>query len=94
MEAWNAAENEQELKEALLHHERYLSLRLDPGTPAADFIGKALRDLRLPPGNLVALVRRRGRLLVPSGGTVLEEGDQVTVIGNPDGIARLYETYG
>ena len=94
MEAWKAAENEQELKEALLHHERYLSLHLDPGTPAADFIGKTVRDLQLPPGNLVALVRRRGRLLVPGGGTVLEEGDQITVIGNPDGIARLYETYG
>ncbi|MEP0547394.1 MAG: amino acid permease [Rhodothermales bacterium] len=94
MEEWQAATNEKELKEALLHHERYLSLHLDPGTAAADFVGKALRELRLPPGNLVALVRRRGRLLVPSGSTVLEEGDQITLIGNPEGIARLYETYG
>ena len=94
MQQWNAATNEQELKEALLHHERYLSLSLQAGSPAAAFTGKALRDLRLPPDTLVALVRRRGRLLVPGGSTVLEEGDQITLIGNPDGIARMYEQYG
>lgn len=94
MDEWNAAPNEQKLKETLLHHERYLSLHLRPDGPTADFIGKALRDLRLPPGNLVALIRRRGRLLVPGGNTVLEEGDQVTLIGNPEGIAELYEVYG
>jgi APA family basic amino acid/polyamine antiporter len=94
MEEWAEAPNEQKLKETLLHHERYLSLRLRPDTPAAEFIGKALRDLHLPPGNLVALVRRHGHLLVPSGSTVLEEGDQITIIGEPKGIERLYETYG
>jgi hypothetical protein len=94
MDAWAAADGEQQLKESLLHHERYLSLHLRPDAAAADLIGKALRDLRLPPGNLVALVRRHGHLLVPNGGTTLEEGDQITIIGEPKGIERLYETYG
>jgi Trk K+ transport system NAD-binding subunit len=30
---------------------------------------------------------------VPSGPTTLEEGDRVTIIGNPAGIERLYELY-
>jgi amino acid transporter/mannitol/fructose-specific phosphotransferase system IIA component (Ntr-type) len=94
MDEWAAATDEQQLKESLLHHDRYLSLHLQTDRPTADLVGKALRDLRLPPGNLVALVRRRGRLLVPSGSTVLEEEDQITIIGEPKGIARLYEAYG
>lgn len=94
MEEWRDAEDEQQLKESLLHHERYLSLHLEVDTPSADLIGRALRDLRLPPGNLVALVRRRGHLLVPSGSTVLEEHDQITIIGEAKGIERLYESYG
>jgi len=94
MEEWAEADDEQQLKESLLHHERYLSLRLEPSAPTSDFIGKSLRDLHLPPGNLVALVRRRGHLLVPGGSTVLEENDQITIIGEPKGIARLYEAFG
>ena len=94
MDDWAEAANEQKLKETLLHHERYTSLRLQTDTRAASFIGKALRDLRLPPGVLVALIRRQGQLIVPGGNTVLEEGDQITLIGNAEGIARLYETYG
>jgi mannitol/fructose-specific phosphotransferase system IIA component (Ntr-type) len=94
MDEWAAAEDEQQLKESLLHHERYLSLRLEPSAATSDFIGKSLRDLHLPPGNLVALVRRRGHLLVPGGSTVLEENDQITIIGEPKGIARLYEAFG
>ena len=94
MDEWRAAGDEQALKETLLHNERYLSLRLGDTGPAAALVGKALRELRLPAGTLVALVRRRGRLLVPSGTTVLEAGDRVTLIGDPKGIAELYATYG
>ncbi len=94
MSEWLAAPDEQKLKETLLHNERYLSLHLHPGTDAASLIGKALREVRLPAGTLVALVRRRGRLLVPSGMTVLEANDQITLIGEAEGVAELYERYG
>ena len=94
MEEWAEAPNEQRLKETLLHHERYTSLRLRPDARSADFIGKALRELRLPPGVLVAFIRRDGQLLVPDGNTVLQQDDQLTLIGNPDGIARLHKRYG
>ena len=94
IEEWVVANDEQALKETLLHNERYLSLLLKPGTEAEAFVGKSLRELGLPAGTLVALVRRRGRLLVPSGETVLEADDRVTLIGDPEGIARLYEAYG
>ncbi len=93
MAAWLEAENEQELKEVLLRHDRYFSLLLSPEDETAAFIGRALKDLRLPAGILVALIRRAGQILVPSGQTVLEEGDRVTIIGDPERIRELYEVY-
>jgi amino acid transporter/mannitol/fructose-specific phosphotransferase system IIA component (Ntr-type) len=90
---WRAATNEQEIKESLLHHERYLTLHLLSSTSTEDLIGRSVADLNLPAGMLVALVRRNGQIHVPSGSTTLQEGDRMTVIGNPAGIDRLYELY-
>ena len=93
IEEWRAARDEQELKETLLHHERYLSLRLRAGDKTEEFIGKPVREVSLSARNLIALVRRRGKFLVPNGSTVLEAGDRLTVIGEPASIDRLHELY-
>ncbi len=90
---WRAATDEQEVKESLLHHERYLTLDLLSGTSTDEIIGRQVKELNLPAGVLVALVRREGHIIVPSGATALEEGDRITIIGNPAGINRLYELY-
>jgi amino acid transporter/mannitol/fructose-specific phosphotransferase system IIA component (Ntr-type) len=90
---WRAATDEQEAKESLLHHERYLTLHLLSGTSTEEIIGRQVKDLNLPAGVLVALVRRDGQITVPNGPSKLEEGDRVTIIGNPAGIDRLYELY-
>jgi Trk K+ transport system NAD-binding subunit len=47
----------------------------------------------MPAGNLVALVRRNGQIHIPNGSTSLNEGDRITVIGDPAGINRMYELY-
>jgi Trk K+ transport system NAD-binding subunit len=56
-------------------------------------VGRALKDLRLPSGTLVALVHRDGDIAVPSGSTVLHDGDRITVLGDPDGIRLLADAY-
>jgi len=81
------------VKESLLHHDRYLTLQLLSGTNTEEFIGREVRDVNVPAGNLVALIRRRGDIIVPNGSTSFEEGDRVTIIGDPNGIQRLYELY-
>lgn len=93
MDEWKAAETEQQLKETLLHHDRYLSLYLRPDEATADFIGQPLRELDLPANTLVALVHRGGTVTIPRGSTVLREGDRITVIGEAASIRRLYDTY-
>ena len=92
-EAWLSAEGEQELKETLISHDRFLSLFVSSDGPTADLVGRPLRDVRFPQDTLVALVRRRDRNLIPSGATVLQEGDRVTILGDTSGIQELQQTY-
>ena len=82
------------LKEVLLREERWLSVEVgtDPGTDG--WPGQPVRDLEIPPGCLLALVRRNGHSLVPGGGTVVEEGDHLTFIGDPEAIALLAKRTG
>jgi amino acid transporter/mannitol/fructose-specific phosphotransferase system IIA component (Ntr-type) len=94
MPEWLEGRHEQELKETLLRDDRFLSLRLWPGTRTETLIGKPLSALDLPPGCLIALIRRYGEMLVPQGRTVLREGDRLTIIGAPAGLRLLSERYG
>lgn len=91
--AWLEAQNEVRMREIFLRDERYISLQLQPGEAAHDLVGLALKEIDLPTGSLVAAIRRDGRTIVPSGLTVLEEGDRVLVIGEPEAIGALYERF-
>ena len=51
--------------------------------------GKRLRELHLPHGVLITLLRRKEQYLVPDGTTVLQEGDVLLVLGGRDAIAAL-----
>ena len=86
MEAWLSASSHQDLKEAVLRDERVLALTLVMNTPTASLIGLALKDVEMPEGTLIALVNRESEAIVPRGETVLEEGDRLTVIGEPAGL--------
>ena len=95
LDEWLAARNEVQLREVFLRNERYLSIRVTPGSPGAALGGRKVRDLSLPAGCLVAAVRRSGRTLVPSGETEIRLGDRLLVIGEPGGpIQELFERYG
>ena len=94
MGEWLASRDELELKETLLRDDRFLSLQLVSGSKAEPLIGKALRELELPPGCLIALIRRYGETIVPRGRTVLREGDRLTIIGEPAGLRQLTQQYG
>lgn len=47
-------------------------IRLDRNSRWA---GKSLSEIRLPKGNLIVLIQRDGKTLIPGGSTVLQEGD-------------------
>jgi cell volume regulation protein A len=51
--------------------------------------GKSIVELGLPKDSLIVLLSRDDRYIVPSGGTVLEEGDVVLVLVNGDNLAEV-----
>jgi mannitol/fructose-specific phosphotransferase system IIA component (Ntr-type) len=95
LDAWQSAEDETELREVLLRHERYVSLELKRSASTEAFIGKTLKEIHpdLPKSSLIALVRRKGDAIIPHGDTELREGDRITIIGNPEDIRELYEKH-
>lgn len=93
MELWFAAENEIELKEIFLRDERFLSIAVKSENKTAGFAGKAIKELDIPDGSLIAMIHRNGDVIIPRGSTVLNIGDQLTIIGEPMGILKLKQDY-
>jgi APA family basic amino acid/polyamine antiporter len=86
MGRWLLAHSAQELREILLRDERYLSLLV---SPAHRWAGSTLREIELPEGCLIVMIRRGHELVVPGGETLLEAGDRLTIIGDVAGIEAL-----
>jgi len=94
MAKWLSANTNQEMKEILLRNDRFLSIRLEKTTATEPLIGLPIKNLSFPEECLVALIYRRGHMVVPRGSTLLEEGDQLTVIGDERGIRSLKDQFG
>ncbi len=88
-----ALKSQREIKEYLLHNERYITVRLLPGTVQAEMIDKHLKEIDLPSDVLVALVERDGTTFAPHGDTQLLKNDVLTIIGEKKSIAQLYDRY-
>ncbi len=54
----------------------------------SEVIGKALRDLGLPPRVLLGMVKRGGKVYIPRGDFTIEQGDKVTLLGGPNRIKK------
>ncbi len=90
---WESATNEQQLKEVLLHEERYFTLIVRNDSSTKELIGKKLADVDFPEGCLVTWMRRSDLELIAHGNTFLQEGDVLTIIGEPEGINELREKF-
>lgn len=90
---WNAANDEQELKEVLLRDERFLSVIVEKGSRTEEIAEKPIYQLDLPKGCLVALLRRGLETIIPNGNTIVKAGDRLTIIGNAAAITELRNKY-
>jgi amino acid transporter/mannitol/fructose-specific phosphotransferase system IIA component (Ntr-type) len=93
MDRWLQATSTAHIKELLLRDAHYLTLRIRRADSSGDLIGRRLADVSWPEGCLVALIRRGDRMIVPSGSTVLEEGDRITIIGETRALLSLRADY-
>ncbi len=90
---WLDADNEQDIKELLLRDDRFIRLLLRQNSKAEKLIGLPINRLTLPEGCLIALIHRAGDIIVPKGQIVLQQNDQLTIIGYPEGIQKLYDEF-
>jgi mannitol/fructose-specific phosphotransferase system IIA component (Ntr-type) len=90
---WQDAKDDQEIKEALLHEDRCLSLSIDRHTESESLISKQLKEIKFPTGCLVAIIRRSRQTIIPTGNTIIEEGDRLTIIGDPKGMKEVKKLY-
>ena len=92
-EEWQSAADDVQLKEVLLMQENFLFISLKSDAKSAELIGKSLKEVHLPPGNLIPVIRRGKTNIIPRGDTVLEEGDRLTVLGEPDYLKEMRSKY-
>ena len=93
MPEWLNANNDQELKESILHDERFQSIVVSGGATTESMINKALKEVKIPKGCLITMLQRGSKMIVPNGNTVLTEGDRLTVIGDEKGLFELRKLY-
>ena len=84
---------EREIKEYLLHNDRYITLELISNSPTEHLINKLMKETRFPMDVLVAMIQRNEKIITPRGDTMLLEGDIITIIGEPKGIKNLFDIY-
>jgi Trk K+ transport system NAD-binding subunit len=65
---------------------RYMEVEL-PAESASN--GRAIRDLPLPNHVIITAIHRNDESLIPRGDTVLQAGDQLTVLAMPDELAHV-----
>ena len=90
---WKNAESAEKLKHLFYEEEHHLSLQLRMEADTRHFIGKALKELTLPDGILIATIYRGRELIFPRGFTVLEANDRITFIGEAKSIQELKKHY-
>ena len=91
---WLEASGARELRRSLLHEERSLWLLVGDEERAAPWNERALSEIDLPDGCLVAVIHRGEETLIPRGSTRLVSGDQLTLIGEPAVLRELGTRFG
>ncbi|HSH51481.1 MAG TPA: TrkA C-terminal domain-containing protein [Bacteroidales bacterium] len=83
-----------EVKEYLLHNDRYISLKLNENNKLhQQFINHKIKNINFPKDILVALIERGDESVTPNGDTVLEANDVLTIIGKPDKLRAFRNNY-
>lgn len=62
-------------------------------SPSTLYLGTPLKDLRLKPGILLAVIVRGPEIIIPEGSSSLQAGDNVIIISRNSGIMDLNDIY-
>lgn len=88
---WKSANNEAELREVLLRNERFINVYIRSDDKTSKLIGKKIHEINLPGESLIAILKRGESINIPHGNTVIEEGDELSIIGEVNDIEDIKE---
>lgn len=88
---WKSAQDESELREILLRDERFINITISRKNASRVLVGKKIMEVDLPGESLITILKREGNIKIPHGSTVLEEGDELSIIGEVDDIIKIKE---
>lgn len=90
-ERWLKAKDDAELREILLRDERFINITLEKGAKTEKIIGKQVKELdeMLPGESLITMIKREGDLIFPHGNTILQENDELSIIGEKEDIDEI-----
>lgn len=89
LQRWVNAENEEEIREILLRDERFIKITLSPDNKTQQYIGKMIKEVSFPGQSLITIIRRNGDIKIPHGITVLQEDDELSVIGEVEDVNQI-----
>jgi amino acid transporter/mannitol/fructose-specific phosphotransferase system IIA component (Ntr-type) len=92
-ERWLNASDIAGLREILLRDERFINITVRKGSKTEEIIGKQIKELdeMLPGESLITMVKREGDLIFPHGDTILQAGDELSIIGEKKDIEQIKE---
>lgn len=88
-ERWLKADGERELNAILMRDDHFYHGPVEAIPMLKAQTGKNVSDITLPATCLLALIERDGEILIATGAEVLQPGDSVAVIGEPEDVADL-----
>jgi trk system potassium uptake protein TrkA len=56
-------------------------------------VGVAIKDLELPDHCVIAAIMRKGEVMIPRGITIIEEGDEILAVTDPEGAKKLVDLF-
>ena len=87
---WLEASDIKELREALLSEEHFIHLKVKGHEKAESFIGKKVSEIDLPGSCLITILYRDQNIIIPHGSTVIDEDDELLMVGTPEDIKQLH----
>ena len=86
---WLAATSDKEMNEILMRDDHFLHAPISDLGNLQDYVGRPLSEIELPRSCLIAIIERDGDVIIAAPNEVLQPGDHVAVIGEPEDLTAL-----
>jgi len=86
---WLQADDAKAMNEVLMRDDHFLHAPLSDLPYLSQHVGEPLSSFELPDSCLIALIERDGKIIIANPKEVLQPGDSIAVIGEPEDLERL-----